>query len=96
MWLEWLAVKAKMEDWFLEMFEWFDARVTDARVTEPEKNGEKQKNTKARKAVNLAVLPGWVYTRAVVLKMKEDEAEKKGRAFEVGLFHVSLVFRCRC
>ncbi|KAF9478458.1 DUF654-domain-containing protein [Pholiota conissans] len=59
--LDFLSVKAGMNQWLLDVYDVFQSRQTDA----------------SDKRLNPSILPGWAYARALALKVLEDAAKEE-------------------
>ena len=63
--LDFLAIKAGMHQWLLDVFDNFTGRQT--------LSNEKIHNSR----LNPSLMPGWVYSRALALRISEDAAKNK-------------------
>lgn len=64
--LDFLAVKAGMHQWLLDIYDNFVER-------------QKQTDEKSNLRLNPSLLPGWAYARALALKISEDAAKDSVR-----------------
>ncbi|KIM79562.1 hypothetical protein PILCRDRAFT_823483 [Piloderma croceum F 1598] len=60
--LDYLAIKCGMGQWLLDLWDYFD---------------ESWQEGQHRNRVNVSVLPGWAYARALALRSREDAAKDK-------------------
>ena len=62
--LEYLSIKAGMHQWFLDAYDVFADRWSDS-------------SEKPDTRLNPSLLPGWGYSRALAMKIMEDNAKQK-------------------
>lgn len=79
--LDFLALKAGMGSWLLEMYDLHASN--NSSIT---KAGTQQQNGR----LNPTVLPGWLYARALALRYDEESRKDKvgGLSFEFLFFHI--------
>jgi hypothetical protein len=69
-WLDWLALRSGMHQWLLDAIQVWERLGGNS--------DEKGRKMDSEKVINPALLPGWMYSRALAVKMLEDENTKKG------------------
>ncbi|KDQ65155.1 hypothetical protein JAAARDRAFT_28803 [Jaapia argillacea MUCL 33604] len=78
--LDFLAIKAGMSQWLLDVWEFYDAQANDP-------------NSAYRERLNVTALPGWAYSRALALRMKEDsQGDKSHESSTAALRDAILAF----
>ncbi|PPQ84390.1 hypothetical protein CVT26_007224, partial [Gymnopilus dilepis] len=66
--LDFLAVKAGMNEWLLDVYDVFEARRAGAEGRE----SKEEKGTGPDGRLNPALLPGWAYARALAMRAREE------------------------
>lgn len=76
--LDFIAIKAGMHEWLLDMYHIFEDRQANSK-------SDGQPNTR----LNPSLLPGWAYARALALRISED-----ARKEDVGGLRLDTFFSC--